>query len=158
MLIFDACYRICLDSGKHKSFDRIGRHVGLGSKRRRRHCRQNEGKKMFFHTFDIDNFGAKLQKIQLVFHIFVEKKRGRHHFCCKFCSIYQTKILTLQQYENVHSSYRNATTLAYFEIDFHQFSTLHPPFSCGQAHTPLTDFILYNQKATLVVQHSHPHV
>lgn len=80
MLIFDACYRICLDSGEHKSFDRIGRHVGLGSKRRRRHCRQNEGEKMFFHTFDIDNFGAKLQKIQLVFHIFVEKKAWKASF------------------------------------------------------------------------------
>lgn len=35
---------------------------------------------MFFHTFDIDNFGAKLQKIQLVFHIFVEKKAWQASF------------------------------------------------------------------------------
>lgn len=35
---------------------------------------------MFFHTFDIDNFGAKLQKIQLVFHIFVEKKAWKASF------------------------------------------------------------------------------
>ena len=114
---------------------------------------------MFFHTFDIDNFGAKLQKNTISVPHFRRKKSVEGIiFAVNSVVFIKKKVLTLQQYENVHSSYRNATTLAYFEIDFHQFSTLHPPFSCGRAHTPLTGFILYNQKATLVVQHSHPHV